>query len=372
MSIVAVVLLIAQVDATGCRSNNTPAETSTPSPAPPPTTSAFTTNDGVRFRVETMTSGLSFPWALAFAPDGRLFVTERPGRVRIVDLAARTMSVALTLDDVFAQGEAGGLGLALDPNFAQTRLVYVYYSARVSGGAVNRIVRYREVGGQLGERVVLLDNIPAATIHDGGRLKFGPDGLLYATAGDAADTSTSQDLASLAGKILRINPDGTTPRMNPFSSPVYSFGHRNPQGIDWHPQTGELWSSEHGATGNDEINIIDAGADYGWPRIQASETMPGMRTPITFFSPAIAPSGATFYRGQRFPPFVNNLFVATLRGTHILRLRIDGTARRIASQERLLEGEFGRIRDIVNGPDGYLYFCTSNGDDRIARLAPAV
>ena len=324
---------------------------------------------------------LQIPWSLAFAPDGRLFVTERPGRVRILDLAARTMATALTLDDTFAEGEAGALGLALDPSFSSNRLVYLYYSARVSGGGVNRVVRYREVGGQLAERVVLLDNIPAAGIHDGGRIRFGPDGLLYITAGDAASSSLAQDVASLAGKILRINPDGTTPRDNPFSSRVYSYGHRNPQGLDWHPATGDLWASEHGNTGNDEINVIERGVNYGWPRIEGSQSMPGMQTPITFYNPAIAPSGASFYRGQRFPAFASNFFVATLRGAHIRRVRIDPTSpRRIMAQEQLLEGRFGRIRDVISGPDGLLYFATSNNDgrgsvtssdDRIAKLVPA-
>src|SRR5438128_1352407 len=145
-------------------------------------------------------------------------------------------------------------------------------------------------------------------------LAFAPDGLLYITTGDASHSSRAQDVASLAGKILRINRDGTTPPDNPFSSPVYSYGHRNPQGIDWHPVTGILWESEHGNTGNDEINIIERGLNYGWPRIEGSQTMPGMQPPITFYSPAIAPSGASFYRGHRFPAFANNFFVAALRG----------------------------------------------------------
>jgi glucose/arabinose dehydrogenase len=340
----------------------------------------FTTPDGVRFRVEVVVNGLETPWSIVFAPDGRLFVTERPGRVRIIDTAARTSTLALTLDDVFAQGEAGVLGLALDPAFAANRLVYIYYTARTSGGASNRVIRVREAGGRLAEQVVLLDNIPANTIHDGGRLRFGPDGLLYITTGDAASEQLAQDVASLAGKILRIDPDGTTPRGNPFSSPVYSYGHRNPQGIDWSPATGDLWGSEHGNIGNDEINVIDSAANYGWPRIEGAATLPGMRTPITFFNPALAPSGASFYRGQRFPQFVNDLFVATLRGTLLLRFRLDAGARRIIEQQRLLEGQFGRLRDVVTGPDGYLYFCTSNrdgrgspasDDDRIARLVPA-
>jgi len=373
VALVAVVLLAqaANLETQGCGSQQT-----TPS-----SSEVFSTADGVRFRVEVIVKGLEVPWALVFAPDGRLFVPERPGRVRIVDTARNTSDLALTLDGVFADGEGGVLGLALDPAFASNRLVYLYYSARTSGGAVNRVVRYRESGGRLGEQVVLLDNIPANTIHDGGRMRFGPDGLLYITAGDAANEGLAQDVASFAGKILRINPDGTTPRGNPFSSPIYSYGHRNPQGFDWHPVTGDLWESEHGATGNDEINVVDNGANYGWPGIQGNQTQPGMREPITFYNPAVAPSGASFYRGQRFPQFANNLFVATLRGTLLLRLRIDpASPRRLIGQERLLEGQFGRIRDVVTGPDGYLYFCTNNrdgrgsptsDDDRIARLVPA-
>ena len=359
--------------------NPTPEVTPSPSGAQAP---VFTTQDGVRFRVEVVVSDLEIPWSMVFAPDGRLFVTERPGRVRIIDLSGRTSQLALTLDDVFTDGEAGLLGLALDPSFVSNGLVYLYYSARTSAGrAANRVVRYRESGSRLAERVVLLDNIPANVIHDGGRLRFGPDGLLYITTGDAATEQLAQDVASLAGKVLRINADGTTPRGNPFSSPVFSYGHRNPQGIDWHPVTGDLWESEHGATGNDEINVIDAGVNYGWPRIEGSQMMPAMREPITFYNPAVAPSGASFYRGQRFTQFANNFFVGTLRGTHLLRLRVDpAVARRIVAQERLLDGQFGRIRDVVSGPDGYLYFCTNNrdgrgnpvtGDDRIARLVPA-
>lgn len=382
VGVLALVLATDVVRTQACSSADpSPSPAPIPAPTPAPNAEVFTTADGVRFTVDVVATNLQIPWSLAFAPDGRLFVTERPGRVRIVDLTAGRTATALTLDDSLRDGEAGTLGLALDPSFSSNRLVYVYYTARMSGGNVNRVVRYREVGGQLGERIVLLDNVPAAGIHDGGRIRFGPDGLLYITAGDAASSSLAQDVASLAGKILRINRDGTTPRDNPFSSPVYSYGHRNPQGIDWHPATGDLWESEHGNTGNDEINVIERGVNYGWPRIEGSQTMPGMQTPIAFYNPAIAPSGASFYRGQRFPAFANNFFVAALRGMHIRRIRIDAASpRRIAAQELLLEGRFGRIRDVISGPDGLLYFSTSNtdgrgsataSDDRIARLVPA-
>jgi glucose/arabinose dehydrogenase len=380
-AMLALVLTTQPIDARACR-DKTPDNTDNGSTTNPPSSDVITTRDGVRFRVQTILTGLEVPWSMAFAPDGRLFITERPGRVRIVTLTNGNNELALTENAVFGQGEAGMLGVALDPEFAQNHLVYLYYSASVAGagGAVNRIIRYREANSRLAERSVLLDNIPAATIHDGGRLRFGPDGLLYATAGDAANANLAQDAASLAGKILRINRDGTTPGGNRFSSPVYTWGHRNPQGFDWHPVTNDLWAVEHGNSGNDEINSILPGANYGWPRIEGSATMPSMETPAAFFNPAIAPSGASFYRGQRFLQFSNQLFVATLRGTHLLRVTVDTATRRVTAQERLLEGTYGRLRDVVPGPDGYLYILTNNrdgrgtpasSDDRLLRLVPA-
>lgn len=346
-----------------------------PSPDPPPTTppaETVTATDGTRFAVEVVAQNLDIPWAMTFAPDGRMFFTERPGRVRILQGGQLLAAPALTLDDVAAVGEGGLLGIAVHPDFASNRFVFLAYTARLSGGGRElRVVRYREVGGTLGERAVILDRVAAADIHDGARVKFGPDRKLYVTTGDVASPSTAQDLGALTGKILRINDDGTVPADNPFAgSPIYSYGHRNPQGLDWHPVTGEPWGSEHGQTGNDEINRLQAGRNYGWPVIEADQTRAGMETPILFFSPSIAPSGASFYTGTAITGFRQNLFVSTLAGQHLLRIRFDpNDPNRVAATERLLAGRFGRIRDVINGPDGSLYLCTSNRDGRNTPVA---
>jgi glucose/arabinose dehydrogenase len=348
---------------------------------PGPQPGVITTADGVRLSVEVVQRNLEVPWSLTFVPDGRLLVTERPGRVRIISNNVLLPEPALTLSDVAAVGEAGVLGLAVHPDFSQNHLVYLAYTARVGTRIVNRLVRYREVDNRLGEPAVLLDGITANSIHDGARVRFGPDHRLYVTMGEAAMPSIAQDLASLNGKILRLSDDGRTPDDNPRASPVFSFGHRNPQGIDWHPQTGDLWATEHGETGNDELNRITAGANYGWPIIQGTDSRPGMEAPVLVFTPTIAPSGASFYTGTTIPAFRFNLFVAALRGQHLLRVRLDpADPRRVLATERLLEGTFGRLRDVVTGPDGALYVCTSNRDgraspsaedDRILRLVPA-
>jgi glucose/arabinose dehydrogenase len=359
----------------GCGGSGDPGSRPNPTPEPPSGGSppggfpiaTFTAADGTRFGVQTLVGGLSIPWSLAFAPDGRLFITERPGRVRIYQNGQLAAEPALTLPDVFTDGESGALGLALDPAFATTRHVFLTYTARGPRGPVLRLARYREVDNRLGEGVVLLDDVPAASIHNGSRVKFGPDGRLYVSLGDVAVPSVAQDVASLNGKILRLNADGTSAPGNRFSSPVYSFGHRNPQGLDWHPVTGDLWATEHGQTGNDEVNAIDSGGNYGWPIIEGADTRPDMVAPVVFYNPAVAPSGAAFYRGTAVPAFRNQLFVATLRGMALVRLTIEG--RRVTAQERLLESRYGRLRDVVSGPDGYLYFCTSNRDGRTTPVA---
>jgi len=340
-----------------------------------PSADVFTSGDGVRYQVQTVARRLDLPSAMTFAPDGRLFVAERIGRVRILDGMMHSLAIALTIDDVFAEGEAGLLGVALDPRFDQTRWVYLYYTARAGAAAVNRIVRYREVDGGLTERVVLLDDIPGHAFHNGGNLRFGPDDLLYVPTGDAGAPWLAQDLGSLAGKILRLNRDGTTPRANPFGSPIFSVGHRDPQGVDWDPATGELWSEEQGAAGHDEINVIAAGGNYGWPRIGGRGELPGMQPPFAIFESAATPSGGSFHHAARAGVFAGDFFVPTLQAG-LLRIRVSGTPRRIVASERLVDARFGRLRSVTSGPDGLLYFLTSNGTrvsetgDRILRLVP--
>lgn len=351
-----------------------------PQPAPPSAGEVLVAEDGTRFTAQVVATGLDIPWSLAFAPDGRLFITERPGRVRVFTGGRLLDEPALVIEDIGAEGEAGLLGMALHPDFANNGLVYLAYTARRGDGSlVNRLVRFREVGNSLGEAAVLLDDIPASGIHNGSRLRFGPDRMLYMTMGDANDAASAQDLGSLNGAILRLDPDGRTPGDNPFASPIHAYGLRNPQGLDWHPLTGALWASDHGPTGNDELNVIIAGRNYGWPLVQGTETRAGFEAPQRVFNPAIAPSGLSFYTGTAIAGFRHDLFVATLRGNHLRRFRFDPSdPSRIAADERLLDGRFGRLRDVVTGPDGALYVSTSNGQgastpagDRIIRLAPA-
>lgn len=346
-----------------------------------PVTDTILTGDGVRLGVQVLVTNVEIPWALAFAPDGRLFFTERRGRVRVVQNGQLLAQPALTLPDTIQSGEGGLLGFAFHPGFAQNRFVFLAYTRRGPTGQIaNRVMRFRETNNTLVEPTILLDNLPADNSHDGARVRFGPDGKLYVTIGDITTPDLAQDLSVYAGKILRINDDGTTPADNPYGSPVWTWGHRHPQGIDWNPTTGEMWATEHGPSGNDEVNLIERGRNYGWPVIQGLQTRPDMVTPVLFFNPAVAPSGLSFYTSTRIPQFRGNFFFATLRGMHIHRVVLDaGNSTVPAAQERLFEGRFGRIRDVIMGADGALYFCTSNRDgrttpvstdDRIARIIP--
>ena len=320
--------------------------------------------------VETVVTNVEIPWALAFAPDGRLFFTERAGRLRVVvdgKLAAEPVARVA----VWASGEAGLMGLALDPDIARNGHLYVCYTAAKGNGVVNRIARLDLRGSRAGDERVLLDDMPAAGIHDGCRLKFGPDGKLYATMGDAASPARAQGRDSLSGKILRIEADGSLPADNPFrGSPVWSLGHRNPQGLAW-DGAGRLWESEHGSSAHDEINLIQPGRNYGWPEVRGRETREG------FVAPALE-SGDDTWAPSGIAVLHERLYVAGLRGQRLLALTLgaDGT---IAGAAELLKGAYGRLRDVVVGPDGALYVATNNRDgrgsprpedDRVLRVVP--
>jgi glucose/arabinose dehydrogenase len=321
--------------------------------------------------VEVVVTGLEAPWAIDFAPDGRIFVTERPGRVRIIR-NGQLLDEPWTTIDVATGGESGLLGLALDPKFQNNGLVYLAHTyVDGEGNVINRLVRMRD--NPSGEKgildTILVDGIKGASNHDGGRLRFGPDNKIYWTMGDVQDSDLAQDVLSLNGKILRLNSDGTIPQDNPFpDSIVYSYGHRNPQGLAWQPETGRLYSTEHGPSGfqgigQDEVNFIEAGKNYGWPIIHGDKTQNGMIAPvIQSASQTWAPSGAAFVVGG---PWDGSLLFVGLRGQSLYRLTLDtNDPSKVIGFERLLVGEFGRLRDVRQGPDNAIYILTSNRDGR--------
>lgn len=309
----------------------------------------------------TLAQNLDVPWAMDFLPNGTMIFTERTGKVNLLEDNGIVKTVADI--NVSQVTESGLLGVAVDPNFTQNRYIYLYYT---HDGGVNRISRFL-LNGSLTNETVLLDNIPGGSTHNGGRLKFGPDGKLYATTGEAGNQNLAQDINSTGGKILRMNPDGTVPGDNPFGNYVYSYGHRDPQGLAWSPN-GTFYASEHGATMNDEINIITKGGNYGWPIVQGNENQSDYISPIRAYTDfTLAPSGIAFYQDK--------LYVAGLRGSQlrILNLSSDG---KTVTGESVLINDMGRIRDVVEH-EGFLYICTSNrdgrglpqsGDDKIIRI----
>jgi glucose/arabinose dehydrogenase len=341
------------------------------------------------FKVETVVSNLEVPWSIVWAPDGRMFFTERPGRIRVYENGKLRPQPMFTVPDVEQSGESGLMSMALHPQFASNRFLYLAYTFNSAGGQRVRVVRYRETANGLTERTVIVDAIPAARFHAGCRIRFGPDGKLYITTGDATERSLAQRLDSLAGKTLRVNDDGTVPSDNPFVGQqnarpeVWSYGHRNAQGLDWQPGSNLEFQTEHGPSGfdgpegGDEVNIVEKGKNYGWPVVHHEQARAGMESPLLVYTPACAPASGAFYSGAQFPQFRTNYFFGCLKGERIIRVALDG--RRVVSQENLLERKYGRIRDVAEGPDGYVYFSTSNrdgrgspatDDDRILRLVP--
>jgi len=315
------------------------------------------------YQVETVAENLEIPWGIAFAPDGRIFVTERVGNLRVIEDGILNPEPVKILD--VSGFEGGLLGIALDPNFEENHHIYLYYTYEELR-TYNKLSRFTESDNQLSDELILLDKIAGGKYHDGGRIKFGPDGMLYITTGEAGIPEMAQDLNSLGGKILRINPDGTIPDDNPFeNSPVYSYGHRNPQGLDWDPVTGKLVISEHGSRAHDEVNVIEPGKNYGWPKVVGDETGPDYSSPILHTGDETwAPSGASFYNSNNIEQWENKYFIAALGGKHLRMLDLDLENNKVISSEALLQGEFGRLRDASVGPDGNLYILTSNRDGR--------
>lgn len=335
-------------------------------------------------RVETVAENLTVPWSVAFAPDGRMFLTERHGNVRVIEDGVLRTEPMLTLS--VGRNEGGLLGIAIDPDFENNRHVYLYYTYVEFMSVYNRVSKFTESDNKLYDEMILVDKVPGAAIHDGGRIRFGPDNTLYITTGDAANRMLSQDPLSLAGKILRINTDGTIPDDNPFAgSPVYSYGHRNPQGLDWDPSTGILVISEHGPSGergfaHDEINVIHPGKNYGWPHVVGSESDPLYVDPAFHTgNTAWAPSGISFYNGDKIPSLKGKLLVANLRGSHLHVFDVDTEQNKATSEKSLFVGTFGRLRDVSIGHDGHIYILTSNldgrgsptiNDDRVLKIVP--
>ncbi len=360
------------------------------SPKSPVEDAIVSTGSGdAKFRVEMVVSGLEVPWGFAWLPNKDLLVTERPGRVRIIEKGKLRAEPVFTVPDVEPTGESGLMDITLHPDFAKNGYIYLAYSYNLDGKHV-KVVRYKYADGKFTEPKSIIDNIPGTALHAGMRCRIGPDGKLYITTGDSTDWTLAQKTDSLAGKTLRLNDDGTIPADNPFVGKagyrpeIWTLGNRNSQGIAWQPGTNLLFETEHGPSffegrggGGDEVNILEAGKNYGWPEIHHTQTHDGMVSPLLEYTPACAPGSAMFYNGSIFPAFKGNFFFGCLAGKRIIRAVFDG--RKFIRQENLLEGVYGRIREMEEGPDGYIYFSTSNrdgrgsptkDDDRIMRIVP--
>jgi glucose/arabinose dehydrogenase len=345
-----VVAVAAVVIAAAATAFFTPSQTTLPIPEPRQNNGNNTSSG-----VQVLAENLEVPWAIDVAEDGRLFFTERPGSIRVIENGTLLKDPAAFIN-VEQNGESGLLGLVLHPNFTENHMLYVYHTYSNGSSVFNKVLMLTERDNKIINSRVIIDGIPAADRNDGGRIKFGPDGKLYIATGDARQPDLAQNAGSLAGKILRLNPDGTIPDDNPFEgSPVYSYGHRNIQGLAWHPVTGELYASEHGDEGNDEINLIKPGANYGWPIEDCNAQR--FQKPVVCFNPAIAPSGIAIAGSDRLG-YKNDILLAALKAKQLRLVELPTD-----SERNILTG-FGRIRDVVEAPDGSLYVATSNRDGR--------
>jgi glucose/arabinose dehydrogenase len=350
------------------------------SPTPAPTDAPV--------RATTFAAGLERPWGIAFLPDGRMLVTEKAGRLRLVDREGKVSAPLAGVPNVQSSGQAGLLDVALSPKFSADRLVYLSFAEPGQGGAGTAVARGRLEDGRLENVEVIWRQQPKVSggNHWGSRLVFSADGgTLFVTTGDRYSyRERAQDLSTTIGKVVRIRPDGSIPPDNPFAKrsdargEIWSYGHRNLQGAALDPATGQLWTVEHGARGGDELNHPQAGRNYGWPvitygvdysgaKIGEGTTRAGMEQPVYYWDPVIAPSGLTFYTGNAYPGWRGNLFVGSLRPGGLVRLEMEG--QRVRSESRHLP-DVGRVRDVVQGPDGLLYLAIDDSNGRIVKVEP--
>jgi glucose/arabinose dehydrogenase len=345
-----------------------------------------------KLAVTPVATGLANPWGLAFLPDGRMLVTERPGRMRIVTRDGTVSEPLAGVPRVLASGQGGLLDVLLDRDFARNRTLYFSYAEPVDGGGRTALARAQLESGAkpslTGVKVIFQQQGGVSRgNHFGGRIAQGADGHLFVTTGDHFSArDKAQTLDNDIGKIVRITPDGAAPKDNPFvprsgaRPEIWSYGHRNPQGLAINPADGKLWEQEHGAMGGDEVNLISPGKNYGWPQVSngvnydgskvgtGAAEAPGMESPLWHWTPSIAPSGMTFYTGDLFPGWKGSLFNGALKFQLLSRLEIkDG---KVVKEERLLQGLGERIRDVRQGPDGALYLLTDSSNGRILRVAP--
>jgi glucose/arabinose dehydrogenase len=329
----------------------------------------------VDLKTRVLAANLTMPWELVYGPDGLIWFTEKSGKISRINPSNGQVSLLHTITEVRIQGEGGLLGMAIHPNFSSNPYVYVFYG--YGSNYKNKLVRLTFSNNALSSPLTLLDNIPASNNHNGARLLISGD-KLFLTTGDAEDLNTPQNINSLAGKILRLNLDGTIPADNPFSNnPVWSYGHRNPQGLTF--VGNKLFSSEHGPSSDDEINIIEKGRNYGWPNVTgkcnatnetAFCTQNNVAESIIEWTPTIAPSGMTYYNSNYIPQFKNSLLLCLLKDTRLKQLILNDTQTSVREVKDFYIGEFGRLRAVCQSPEGKVYFCTSNGsNDKIVEIS---
>jgi len=342
-----------------------------------------------RIRVETLSRDLDMPWGLAFLPGGGMLVTEKGGRLKRLSAAGEVVADIAGLPDVEIKGQGGLMGIALHPAFEDNGWVYLAYAGRGEGGWGTELLRGRLAGERLEAVEVLFKALPKAPggRHFGGRIVFDRDGMLYLSLGDRGERPSAQDLDDHRGSLIRLHADGSIPEDNPFVGradarpAIFTLGNRNMQGMDLHPDTGEVWTHEHGPQGGDEVNAMRAGTNYGWPvitygrnygtgtKIGEGTRKAGMAQPVHYWVPSIAPSGMSFYDGDAFPEWQGALFAGSLKFGQLARLELAGE--KVVHEERIFDGDYGRIRDVVTGPDGYLYLLTEQDGGRLLRLVPA-